>query len=171
MGSIYLHLGVLPFGVANTFATRIFPRCDLEVERFCQASMAIIGNKWVSQVCVFVFWIRQNESHWLDSWSPSRSTRSRQTGEELLPQEAHQNSILSLTQCRHNADAGPVSAQCLHCVNDWREFCCASELKVRRWLRWSLVFMFSCELHTLCRRCILTTLTQCSRNANAVLPS
>lgn len=37
--------GVLPFGSNNNFATRIFPKRELEVERYCEASMAIIANK------------------------------------------------------------------------------------------------------------------------------
>ena len=39
--------GVLPFGSTNTFANRLFPQRELEVERFCEASMAIIRNKLV----------------------------------------------------------------------------------------------------------------------------
>ncbi|XP_067950632.1 acylglycerol kinase, mitochondrial-like [Watersipora subatra] len=38
-------IGVLPFGTTNTFASRLFPKRELEVERYCQASMAIINNK------------------------------------------------------------------------------------------------------------------------------
>ncbi|KAF6030854.1 hypothetical protein EB796_010841 [Bugula neritina] len=41
-----LPIGVLPFGSNNNFATRIFPKRELEVERYCEASMAIIANKY-----------------------------------------------------------------------------------------------------------------------------
>ncbi|KAF6030865.1 hypothetical protein EB796_010828 [Bugula neritina] len=41
-----LPIGVLPFGPNNNFATRIFLKRELEVERYCEASMAIIANKY-----------------------------------------------------------------------------------------------------------------------------
>ncbi|KAF6030872.1 hypothetical protein EB796_010835 [Bugula neritina] len=41
-----LPIGVLPFGSNNNFATRIFPKRELEVERYCEASMAFIANKY-----------------------------------------------------------------------------------------------------------------------------
>ena len=46
-GYICLFTGVLPFGNTNSFASRVFPVGELEVERFCQATMAVIQNRSV----------------------------------------------------------------------------------------------------------------------------
>lgn len=37
--------GVLPFGNTNSYASELFPKKELEVQRFCEASMAIVKNK------------------------------------------------------------------------------------------------------------------------------
>ena len=46
-GYICLFTWVLPFGNTYCFASSVFPASELEVERFCQATMAVIQNRSV----------------------------------------------------------------------------------------------------------------------------